>query len=292
MDKVTFARAGFDCAAHLRAKPPVLADLWHAADAKVLPLSGGLLPCDDTAGLRWSPSTDHVDRFDAALFLGISDAGPRFALEVDDPACAADLRDVMARLSPSDASLAATARSLFEWHRRHGFCANCGVRSDIANGGWTRICPTCGAEHYPRTDPVVIMLVTHGNSVLVGRSPGWPDGMYSLLAGFVEPGETVEDAVRREVFEESGVRVGPVKYLVSQPWPFPSSLMLGCAAVAESTGITLDPVELEDACWITREDMMSIVHGGHATMRLGRKGAVARYIVEKWLADELEGIPT
>jgi len=132
------------------------------------------------------------------------------------------------------------------------------------------------------------MLITHGNSVLMGRSPGWPQGMYSLLAGFVEPGETLEAAVRREVFEEAGVEVGAVNYLSSQPWPFPASLMFGCQGVATSQQINIDPVEIEDAMWVTREEMMEVFAGNHATILPARKGAIAHFLLENWLADTLE----
>ena len=144
----------------------------------------------------------------------------------------AELRRIMTRLSPRDAELAASAKAVIGWHETHRFCARCGAASDVSQGGWQRSCPSCGGQHFPRTDPVVIMLITHGDSVLMGRSPGWPEGMFSLLAGFVEPGETLEAAVRREVMEEAGVPVGAVSYLSSQPWPFPASLMFGCAGEA------------------------------------------------------------
>ena len=195
---------------------------------------------------------------------------------------------MMTRLSPRDAELAATARGLFEWHRTHSYCANCGAASDWAMRGWQRDCPSCGRHHFPRTDPVVIMLILHGNSVLVGRSPGWPDRMYSLLAGFVEPGETLEAAVRREVKEESGIDVGEVGYLASQPWPFPASLMFGCIGFATSTDITLDPAELEDARWVTREEMMEAMAGRHPDIAGARKGAIAHYLLSRRVADRLD----
>ena len=154
--------------------------------------------------------------------------------------------------------------------------------------GWQRNCPDCGGKHFPRTDPVVIMLITHGNSALIGRSPGWPEGMYSCLAGFVEPGETLENAVRREVMEEAGVPVGAVSYLSSQPWPFPASLMFGCKGEALSTDIQLDPVELEDARWITREEMVQAFNGQHPEVRAPRKGAIAEFLLSGWLADRLD----
>ncbi len=199
-----------------------------------------------------------------------------------------ELRAVMTLLSARNAEIAATAKAILGWHETHQFCAKCGGRSRIAQSGWQRNCPECGASHFPRTDPVVIMLITHGNSVLIGRSPGWPEGMYSLLAGFVEPGESIEAAVRREVLEESGITVGEVTYLSSQPWPFPSSLMFGCAGEATSTEITVDPEELDDAIWVNREEMVQALAGVHPTLKPARRGAIARFLLENWLADSLD----
>ena len=199
-----------------------------------------------------------------------------------------ELRAAMTLLSARDAELSSTAKAILGWHRSHRFCAICGHESVIAMAGWQRDCPTCGGHHFPRTDPVVIMLLTHGNKVLMGRSPGWPEGMYSLLAGFVEPGETLEAAVRREVLEEAGIRVGAVDYLASQPWAFPSSLMFGCRGVALGEEITLDPVELEDAIWVTREEMMTAFSGAHPVLKPARKGAIAHFILRNWLADRLD----
>lgn len=199
-----------------------------------------------------------------------------------------ELRAAMARLSARDAELSATARALYGWHKSHRFCAACGAESRMTMSGWQRDCPSCQTSHFPRTDPVVIMLITHGNKVLMGRSPGWPEGMYSLLAGFVEPGETLEAAVRREVAEESGIRVGAVSYLASQPWPFPSSLMFGCKGEALSEQITLDPNELEDALWVSREDMLDVFAGTHPRLKPARKGAIAHFLLRNWLADRLD----
>ena len=149
------------------------------------------------------------------------------------------MRSVMATLSAADAADLATARSLFAWHGTHRFCSACGAASQITRAGWQRDCPICGVSHFPRTDPVVIMRIVRGNRLLLGRSPGWPEGMYSLLAGFMEPGETIEAAVRREVAEETAIRVGPVRLIASQPWPYPSSLMIGCEGDAERDEIEL-----------------------------------------------------
>lgn len=200
----------------------------------------------------------------------------------------AELRSVMTRLDPRDAELAATAKAVMGWHDSHGFCARCGVKSVVAMAGWQRDCPACGTHHFPRTDPVVIMLITRGNSVLLGRSPGWPEGMYSLLAGFIEPGETIEAAVRREVFEEAGVRVGAVSYLASQPWPFPASLMLGCRGDALTDDITVDPAELEAALWVSRERLAQVFAGQDPVIKPSRHGAIAHFLMRNWLADSLE----
>lgn len=198
-----------------------------------------------------------------------------------------ELRSAMARLTPRDAELAATAKAVLGWHRTHRFCARCGGPTAMIEGGWQRQCSACGARHFPRTDPVVIMLITHGNSVLLGRSPGWPDRMYSLLAGFVEPGETIEAAVRREVSEEAGIRVGGVSYLASQPWPFPASLMIGCQGTALTREITLDPIELEDALWVTREDLLAIHAEESDRIKPARQGAIAHFLLARWLSDQL-----
>ncbi|MEM1430292.1 MAG: NAD(+) diphosphatase [Pseudomonadota bacterium] len=199
-----------------------------------------------------------------------------------------ELRGAMTRLSARDAELAATAKGVLGWHQTHRYCARCGHPSDLSEGGWQRRCSACGARHFPRTDPVVIMLITCGNTLLLGRSPGWPDRMYSLLAGFIEPGETMEAAVRREVFEEAGVRVGEVSYLASQPWPFPASLMLGCRGEALTRDIVLDPLELEDALWITREDLLAVRAGESDRIKPARRGAIAHFLMERWLSDTLD----
>jgi len=225
------------------------------------------------------------EALDEASLGGFLDPSEQRHPEMGETEVFAELRRVMTWLTPRDAELAASGRAIFSWHLGHPFCAKCGGATDVTQAGWQRQCRTCNASHFPRTDPVVIMLITRGNSVLMGRSPGWPAGMYSLLAGFIEPGETLEAAVRREVFEEAGVRVGPVRYLASQPWPFPASLMLGCAGEATSEEINIDPAEIEDALWVTREDMMEVFAGRHPTILPARKGAIAHFLLENWLAD-------
>lgn len=315
-EQVVFGGSGLDRAAGLRAGAAALA---CTPEARTLALWRGKLllgPGGDLALLAPDhPLMAHLSPPAERLFLGRSAAGvPLFAADLPgwnpgeqdtatvgafrDPSVqhhpAAgpelgfhELRTVMTALSPRAAELAATARALRLWHDTHGFCARCGARSDLAQGGWQRTCPACGAHHFPRTDPVVIMLVTHGNDVLLGRSPGWPAGMYSLLAGFVEPGETVEAAVRREVEEESGILVGAVGYLASQPWPFPASLMLGCRGEAQSREIRIDPAELEDAIWVSRERLLAVMAGEDDSLLPARPGAIAHFLLTRWLADRL-----
>ncbi|MGJ5619913.1 NAD(+) diphosphatase [Sulfitobacter sp. MF3-043] len=231
----------------------------------------------------WMP-----EGLDATALGGFLDPSEQHHPQLPDTMVFAELRRIMTWLDARDAELAATGKAILGWHDIHRFCARCGHETNITQAGWQRTCPACQGAHFPRTDPVVIMLITHGNSVLMGRSPGWPEGMYSLLAGFVEPGETLEAAVRREVFEEAGVQVGAVSYLASQPWPFPASLMFGCSGVATSSDITIDPVEIEDALWISREEMLEIFAGHHANILPARKGAIAHFLLENWLADRLD----
>lgn len=308
-ETVTFGGSGLDRAALFRGDPAGLVAL-PGARAILLWRGKPLIMADALV----SVALDHPVMRDAApdhVLLGVDDAGPVFAADLSgwtppdldithidtflDPseqrhpampaASFAELRAIMTRLTPRDAELAATARAVLGWHDSHGFCARCGAPTVMAKAGWQRDCPACGTHHFPRTDPVVIMLITHGNSVLVGRSPGWPDGMYSLLAGFVEPGETIEAAVRREVREEAGITVGAVRYLASQPWPFPASLMFGCAGEALDTALSIDRTEIEDAVWVSREDMALSFAGLHPVIKPARKGAIAHFLIENWLSD-------
>ncbi len=197
-----------------------------------------------------------------------------------------DLRSVAGQLDKAEAAVASTAKGVIGWHRIHPFCARCGQPSAPADGGWQRRCTACNAPHFPRTDPVVIMLVTRGDKVLLGRQAIWPPGLYSLLAGFMEPGETIADAVRRETFEETSVRVGRVGFLASQPWPFPASLMLGCWAEALTDGIVID-AEIEDARWVSRAEVALALEGRHPHFASPRKDAIARWILTAWVAGEI-----
>jgi NAD+ diphosphatase len=314
-EKVTFGGSGLDRAAVVRGKPEEIARMLAAPEARLLPVWRGKPLFAGAAGGWVAPGhAIHAEAREAPVFLGLDGSAPRFACDISawepeeepetlgaffDPSEQrhpalppdhrfAELRGLMTELSAREAELVATAKAVTGWHAAHGFCAKCGQRTVIAKAGWQRDCPACGAHHFPRTDPVVIMLITHGDAVLLGRSTFWPEGMYSLLAGFVEPGETIEAAVRREVHEETGVRVGDVGYLSSQPWPFPASLMFGCRGEAEGREISLDDDELEDAMWLTKAEVVEVFAGAHPKVKPSRRGAIARFLLERWLADRLD----
>jgi NAD+ diphosphatase len=223
------------------------------------------------------------------LFLGMEQGKPRFAA-VPGPDIAIDARSrscwrVLPFLAADQVALYGAARSLIDWHARHRFCANCGAPTVVAKGGWQRDCPKCAAQHFPRTDPVVIMLAEHDGSILVGRQHGWPDGRYSALAGFLEPGESLEEAVARELFEEAGVRAERVRYVASQPWPFPSSLMIGCIAEVGSRDLLLDATEIEAAMWVQRDEVAAAMRGdADARFIAPPPFAIAHSLFAHWLA--------
>ncbi len=224
------------------------------------------------------------------VFLGLQNGAPVFAMDLSDqenpPAmCGAftDLRGLTGSLGANDATILATARGMLHWRAKTSFCAVCGAAVRPIRGGWVLECSRCGTEHYPRTDAAVIMLVTRGEFLLLGQSHKFPveRNFYSTLAGFVEPGESLEDAVRREVLEEVGLRVGAVAYHSSQPWPFPASLMLGYYAEALNDEIVLDAAEMRDARWFTREDIANRKALG---FNLPPQDSIARRLIEDWLA--------
>jgi NAD+ diphosphatase len=181
----------------------------------------------------------------------------------------------------------AEAKAMLHWHARHRFCSNCGTATDLVEGGWKRLCPACKGEHFPRTDPVVIMLAVRGDRGLLGRSGRFAATMWSCLAGFVEPGESVEDAVRRETLEEAGIRCGRVRYLFTQPWPFPMSLMIGCHAEALNDDITMDRNELVDARWFTKEECAAMLLRRHPEkLTTPPPVAIAHHIIREWVESE------
>ena len=231
------------------------------ADARLIRIAG-----DATLLRDGQLVTANDPAAEPAVFLGLDASGtPWFACRTDAADGMRDLRSLAMEeaLPPEQLGLLAQARSLLQWHERRTYCSNCAAKLEIADAGYRRHCPGCGMDHFPRTDPVAIMVVRHAGRILLGRQSSWKPGMYSALAGFVEPGETIEDAARREVFEESGVRVGAVRYVTSQPWPFLSNLMIGLIGEAISDAITIDRNELEDARWFSAEEARLMVERRH-----------------------------
>ncbi|MBI4183574.1 MAG: NAD(+) diphosphatase [Proteobacteria bacterium] len=235
-----------------------------------------------------------LGEFDGIAYFGVDLSAhddPRAAVRLPEGAEFVSLRQVGAALDGAEAAMLAYAKGLLYWHARHRFCAGCGAETEVINAGHARRCPRCKTQHFPRTDPAVIVLVTHGDRALMGRSHRFPPGMYSTLAGFVEVGESLEDAVAREVFEESGVRVKEVRYHSSQPWPFPASLMLGFTAGAATTEIDFDPEELVDCQWFTRPEAAELEEARKKVMP--RSDSIARRLIHQWLTREgaYEGAP-
>ena len=268
LDRLGMRRDDADFVSHLFAAPNTRHVVFSGEIPLLREMAGGLSPYFTAA------QADELGAFSTQLLLGRDETSAVFARQLSQavPEVAQegtplqmDLRSlaVQGRLPAPELGQLAQAKSLLHWHARHGFCAQCGTRTHVAAAGWKRICETCGAQHFPRTDPVVIMLVLDGERCLVGRQSRFNPGMYSALAGFVEPGETIEAAVRREVAEESAILVGEVTYYASQPWPFPASLMMGCFAQALSSEITVETSELEDARWLTRAEVQAMFAGTH-----------------------------
>ncbi|GAA4041446.1 NAD(+) diphosphatase [Parerythrobacter jejuensis] len=286
---IAFSGSPIDRADHVRADPERLAGYMNWK-ARFLALDGLMPSLDDNGRLAWGSLADAAD--DAELvFLGIDrtdggekacfaavpaqgDASPRMA----NP----QLWSLMATLDPGDLATYGGARSLIDWHARHRFCAQCGASTKIAKGGWQRGCDSCKAQHFPRTDPVTIMLAEHEGRLMLGRGKGWPEGAFSALAGFVEPGETIEEAVQREVYEEAGVRVRDVSYVASQPWPFPSQLMIGCHSHADNDELVIDETEMAEVRFFTREEVVASLEGS-GPFRAPPKHAIAHNLMQWWL---------
>jgi NAD+ diphosphatase len=289
-----------DRAAHLRGNDEKLLALESHPNSRAYVVHrDSLVVKREGEGSRALLSIDEAHKFGAnpgTIFLGLRDGAAVFGMGITaaaveklmtrDDVAVTELRGMAMQgvVPPEQLSAIAMAKSMVSWHQRHGFCANCGTRTAMRQGGWKRDCPNCKVEHFPRTDPVVIMLVTSGDKCLLGRQKQFPPGMYSCLAGFVEAAETIEDAVRREILEESGIRCTDVNYYMTQPWPYPSSLMIGCSARATSDDIVVDRTELEDARWFDREEARLMITRKHPDGLAGpHPFAIAHHLVGRWV---------
>ncbi|HEX3864234.1 MAG TPA: NAD(+) diphosphatase [Stellaceae bacterium] len=274
-----------------------IASLLADPAARILPLTdlrpltrGGNAPA-----LDWQELTgwrDAIDRGATLIFLGLDESRPYFAIDASssdgEKHESFDARTLAPLLPAGEAAILAEARSLIDWHARHGYCAQCGSPTRVTAAGWVRRCPECKASHYPRSDPVTIMLVVRGEKALLGRNKRRPGNRFSCLAGFMEPGETLEECVRREVHEESGIQVGRARYLACQPWPFPSTLMMGFLCEGLSEEITVDPEEIAEARWFDRDDIRDMVAraatGPDDPTQVSVPGpvAIAHHICRRW----------
>jgi NAD+ diphosphatase len=282
MLKLAFAHSPLDRNANNRTNADFLAARRKGENTRVLQLAGDTIRLDKEHlfTVEESPESE-------AIYLGDDTAGSAwFARSVAPDESYKPLRGLMIEgaLSPAEISILAQARSILHWHESHKFCAKCGQQSLMVDAGYRRHCEACGADHFPRTDPVVIMAIRHGDQFLLGRQASWPPGMFSALAGFMEPGETIEQAVRREVLEEAGIVVGEIKYCASQPWPFPSSLMIGMIGEASTTDLVIDPKELETARWFDRDEVKLMLTQKHPEgLTASHPYAIAHQVVREAL---------
>ncbi len=291
-----YTGAPLDRISHLREDAVWLTARRRAKETRLVPVwrSRSLVHTEDDRALilTVAEAGDLLDAAQHEVVLGVEDGTLYLGLDLshlDDPyghpsidaeGAFEDLREIGPVIPAKEGAILAHARGMMTWHQRHRFCGVCGAPTEVSHGGYQRNCTGCGAQHFPRTDPAVIMLVHKGDSCLLGRTHQFPPRRYSTLAGFVEPGESLEEAVAREVLEEAGVRVGEVRYMASQPWPFPASLMLGFHAEAETVELQIDPKELDDARWMTREQMDRLEDFG---MELPRRDSIAWRLVKAWL---------
>jgi NAD+ diphosphatase len=317
-DPPLLARASFDRAAHRRSDVGWLDEAWQRAQVLLLsPKSATAVTDDHVPRLAFRPAVDLPDDV-PRRFLGVAGDAVYFTCTTEpattepgttepattEPATTEPgsgwltLRDLGPTLDDLQAGLFTTAVALEQWHQRHTHCPLCGTSTRETSAGWTRTCPNDGSEHFPRTDPAVIMLIHDGgDNTLLGRGQQWASGRFSTLAGFVEPGESLEAAVAREVFEEVGVRIEDIRYVASQPWPFPSSLMLGfSASLLGDPEIHLDPVEMADAAWFTRAEVQQAADWvdsgtdpdpGARLAGISPKLSISRYLIDRWLARDL-----
>ena len=320
LEGLGFAVDWVDRAAYWREHPAEVARLRARADARALLIARDMPVLHNSERLDSLLPMSEIEALGGAeveALLGLAPSGaPIFAALLPDEAVEmrsdgsdgffdrrilvvpgrddlklVDLRSIAVGglLPPDQTAMLAAAKALMHWHARRRFCSNCGSPDDVAVAGWRRDCKVCGATHFPRTDPVVIMLAVHGEACLLGRQPRFPKGMYSALAGFVEPGETIEAAVRREIREEAAVTCRAVQYFASQPWPFPASLMIGCFAQAESRSVEVDRVELEDARWFSREETIALLERRHPDgLMAPTPMAIAHHLLKRWAYKGIE----
>jgi NAD+ diphosphatase len=298
-----YTESALERAAELRLDDAALQRLATNSHACAYAVGGELVVMKQNSGLA-DPLFDMAEvrtlgETAELVFLGLTGGAGRFgiglapatveALKARNDLLITDLRSIAVKglVAPEHLPPLAEAKAMLHWHARHRYCSNCGAKTNLACGGWKRECPGCHGEHFPRTDPVVIMLAVSGDRCLLGRSGRFAAAMYSCLAGFVEPGESIEDAVRRETLEEAGIRCGRVSYFRSQPWPFPMSLMIGCHAEALNHEIVVDRSELEDARWFSREEVALMLMRRHPD-GLGTPPpvAIAHHIIRAWVEGE------
>ena len=283
-----FCAPGLDRADRLRSDPDGLRAAMMRPSARLLRMNGLDPVISDHGALDWGSIAEADPECDLIL-LGLDGETSCFAAVPQHIGPGQPVRQLwqgLASFPERDAAIYAAARSLVDWHARHRFCARCGGETRAEKGGWARRCTACGTEHFPRTDPVVIMLAEHDGRVLLGRQPQFPARRLSALAGFVEPGETIEGAVARELHEEAGIHVRDIRYVKSQPWPFPSSLMIGCFAVAEDDVLTIDETELEEAVWIDEDGVRAALNEApDAPFIAPPRLAVAHHLLARWLEE-------
>ncbi|HEX3700198.1 MAG TPA: NAD(+) diphosphatase [Phenylobacterium sp.] len=304
----TFAGNPLDRASDRRPDAEWIARQLASADALAFPMWNGRpfvekVRKDGDAGealqIAYIPAKmakELAEGTERLLFLGLWKQTAVFAVDLDgetDPSEGAlagmgsfeDLRRVALTLPATEAAIVATAKAMFEWRRRHRHCAVCGQPTEAVDGGWKRRCPSCQAEHFPRTDPVVIMLPYHGGRCMLGRQEAWPKGMFSALAGFLEPGESIEEACARELSEEAGLRTRKVRYHSTQPWPYPSSLMIGLIAEVEDDEGTPDQTELSEVRWFTREEAKKLIAGQIEGTFAPQRLAIAHQLIKAWVEE-------
>jgi NAD+ diphosphatase len=299
----TFAGNPLDRASDRRADPAWLAAQLASADSLGVAIWNGRPLVEDAKEggkqIAYLPAklvADLAQGEERLLFMGLWKDTAVFAVDMEGPADPADgpleglgkfedLRAVALKLPATEAAIVATAKQMFEWRRRHGHCAVCGQASRAVDGGWKRKCPSCDTEHFPRTDPVVIMLAYHGDRCMLGRQEAWPKGMFSALAGFLEPGESIEEACARELNEEAGLHAVKVRYHSTQPWPYPSSLMIGLIAEVEDEEGAPDQTELSEIRWFTRDEARQLIAGQIEGTFAPQRMAIAHQLIKAWVEE-------